>query len=401
MSTATMGVAALTQAIKEELEHAFGQVAVEGEVGSMTRHRSGHWYFNLVEGKATMNAVMFRGNNQRLNWVPEVGDKVVAVGGIDVYAPHGKYNLIVRNLLPSGDGARARALEQLKLRLGEEGLFDAERKQSLPFLPRAIGIVTSPTGAALQDMLNVVFRRFPMMTVYLAPARVQGEGAAEEVAAAIELLNEHSQADVIIAGRGGGAIEDLWAFNEEVTVRAIAASQIPVISAVGHETDTTLADFAADVRAPTPSAAAELVVPEQAALLQLIDELWDRQQAAILRRVRLSRERLADLRLLHPGQRLSLQRARLRETQSRLLGSLSAQVEVQRSRLGQSAARLDALSPLAVLGRGYSIARKGEQVVRRSESVVPGDLLRLRFLSGSAEVRVESVQAPEGPEIED
>ena len=395
MATAPIGVEALTQAIKEELELSFGQVAVEGELGSMTRHRSGHWYFNLVEGKATLNAVMFRGNNQRLNWLPQVGDKVVAVGGIDVYAPHGKYNLIVRNLMPAGDGARARALEQLKAKLAGEGLFDSDRKQAPPFLPRAIGIVTSPTGAALQDMLNVLFRRFPMMTVYLAAARVQGEGAAEEVAAAIELLNEHGKSDVIIAGRGGGAIEDLWAFNEERAVRAIAESSIPVVSAVGHETDTTLADFAADVRAPTPSAAAELVVPEQAALLQLIDELWDRQQSAILRRIRLSRERLTDLRLVHPGQRLRVQRTRLNEVQGRLLRSVAVQMESQKSRLGQSAARLDALSPLAVLGRGYSIARKGDQIVRRAEEVRSGDRLQLRFLSGSAEVQVESTQ-PDG-----
>ena len=261
MSPSAIGVAELTEAIKENLEVAFGNVAVEGEIGAMTRHRSGHWYFNLVEGKVTLNAVMFRGNNQRINWEPQVGDKVVAVGGIDVYPPHGKYNLLVRNLMPSGEGARARALEQLKKKLAEEGLFDADRKRSLPYLPKSVGIATSATSAALQDMLNVLFRRFPCLTVYLAPCRVRGETAAEEVAEAIRLLNDHGKSDVIIAGRGGGAIEDLWAFNEEAVVRAIVASAIPVVSAVGHETDTTLADFAADVRAPTPSAAAELVGP--------------------------------------------------------------------------------------------------------------------------------------------
>ena len=390
MSSTPLGVEALTQAIKDELELSFGQVAVEGEIGSLTRHRSGHWYFNLVEGKATLNAVMFRGNNQRLNWSPQVGDKVVALGGIDVYAPHGKYNLLVRQLLPSGDGARARALEELKERLGREGLFDPDKKQDLPFLPRAIGVVTSPTGAALQDMLNVLFRRFPMMTVFLAPTRVQGDGSAAEIAAAIELLNEHAQVDLIIAGRGGGAIEDLWAFNEEVVVRAISASKIPIVSAVGHETDTTLADLAADVRAPTPSAAAELAVPEQAGLLQLLDELWDRQQLALARRIQQGRDRLADLRLIHPGQRLALQRRRLVEAQGRLNRAVGVLTEAERARLSQSVGRLDALSPLAVLGRGYSIVRTAEHVVQSAEGLKEGDRLEVRFRSGGAQVRVES-----------
>ena len=390
MSSTPLGVEALTQAIKDELELSFGQVAVEGEIGSLTRHRSGHWYFNLVEGKATLNAVMFRGNNQRLNWSPQVGDKVVALGGIDVYAPHGKYNLLVRQLLPSGDGARARALEELKERLGREGLFDPDKKQDLPFLPRAIGVVTSPTGAALQDMLNVLFRRFPMMTVFLAPTRVQGDGSAAEIAAAIELLNEHAQVDLIIAGRGGGAIEDLWAFNEEIVVRAISASKIPIVSAVGHETDTTLADLAADVRAPTPSAAAELAVPEQAGLLQLLDELWDRQQLALARRIQQGRDRLADLRLIHPGQRLALQRRRLVEAQGRLNRAVGVLTEAERARLSQSVGRLDALSPLAVLGRGYSIVRTAEHVVQSAEGLKEGDRLEVRFRSGGAQVRVES-----------
>jgi exodeoxyribonuclease VII large subunit len=388
MSLPTLGVAALTEAIKENLEAAFGHVAVEGEIGAMTRHRSGHWYFNLVEGKVNLNAVMFRGNNQRLNWAPEVGDKVVAVGGIDVYAPHGKYNLIVRKLMPSGEGARARALEQLKAKLAEEGLFDADRKRALPYLPQAVGIATSATGAALQDMLNVIFRRFPCLTIYLAPCRVQGEGAAEEVAEAIRLLNAHGKSEVIIVGRGGGAIEDLWAFNEEALVRAIVASAIPVVSAVGHETDTTLADHAADVRAPTPSAAAELVVPEQAALLQLVDELWDRQLVAMSRCVLLGRERLEELRLLHPGQRLKEQHRRLEEAQGRLVRTASLGTDAHRARLAGAAGRLDALSPLAVLGRGYAIVRKKGQIVMQVGQLSPGDEIEIRLRDGEAQAEV-------------
>jgi exodeoxyribonuclease VII large subunit len=382
-----MGVQDLTKAIKANLESAFGQVAVEGEIGALTRHRSGHWYFNLVEGKATLNAVMFRGNNQRLNWQPQVGDKVVAIGGLDVYVPHGKYNLLVRNLMPSGEGARARALEQLKGRLAEEGLFDADRKQALPYLPQSIGLVTSPTGAALQDMLNVLFRRFPCLTVYVAPCRVQGETAAQEIADAIALLNDHGGSDVIIAGRGGGAIEDLWAFNEEVVVRAIAASRIPLVSAVGHETDVTLADHVADVRAPTPSAAAELVVPEQAALLQLLDELADRQSVAMARCVQQFRDRVDELRLVHPGLRLVEQRRRLVEAQGRLLRSSRTGLDALRARLAGAAGRLDALSPLAVLGRGYSIVRKQGAVINQVAQVQVGDALEIRLRDGVVSVK--------------
>jgi exodeoxyribonuclease VII large subunit len=387
MSRPTMGVQDLTKAIKANLESAFGQVAVEGEIGALTRHRSGHWYFNLVEGKATLNAVMFRGNNQRLNWQPQVGDKVVAIGGLDVYVPHGKYNLLVRNLMPSGEGARARALEQLKGRLAEEGLFDADRKQALPYLPQSIGIVTSATGAALQDMLNVLFRRFPCLTVYVAPCRVQGEAAAQEIADAIALLNDHGGSDVIIAGRGGGAIEDLWAFNEEVVVRAIAASRIPLVSAVGHETDVTLADHVADVRAPTPSAAAELVVPEQAALNQLLDELADRQSVAMARCVQRLRDRVDELRLVHPGLRLVEQRRRLVEAQGRLLRSSRTGLDAHRARLAGAAGRLDALSPLAVLGRGYSIVRKQGAVINQVAQVQVGDALEIRLLDGVVSVK--------------
>jgi len=384
-----MGVAALTTAIKENLEQAFGYVAVEGEIGAMTRHRSGHWYFNLIEGKVTLNAVMFRGNNQRVNWQPEVGDKVVCIGGIDVYAPHGKYNLLVRNLMPSGAGARARALEQLKERLTAEGLFSDEHKQRLPYLPSAIGVATSATGAALQDILNVLGRRFPGVKVILAACRVQGEDAAREIADALSMLNAHGECDVIIVGRGGGSIEDLWAFNEEEVVRAIAQSAIPVVSAVGHETDVTLADLVADVRAPTPSAAAELVVPEQAALLQLLDEYWERQVTALTRLLHAKRERLGDLRLVHPGQRLVEQRRRLTDVESRLGQVIQVRLAARKSELSGLAGRLDALSPLAVLSRGYAIVHRGQDVVRSAQQLQAGDVMRIRFSDGEVQGKIQ------------
>ncbi|MCB9759527.1 MAG: exodeoxyribonuclease VII large subunit [Alphaproteobacteria bacterium] len=382
-------VTELNSQIKSVLARTHGDVWVEGEVSRFTAHRSGHWYFSLVDGRDTLNAVMFRGNNSRMSWRPREGDRVVCWGGIDVYGPHGKYNLLLRRMEPFGAGARAIALEQLKRRLADEGLFAADRKRELPFLPKAVGVATSPTGAAFQDILQVMGRRFPGMPIYLAPCRVQGEGAALEIAAALRLLQQHGRADVIIVGRGGGSIEDLWAFNEEPVVRAIADCAVPVISAVGHEIDTSLADLAADKVAPTPSAAAELAVPEQAGLLQLVDELEDRLVDGARRHVDRRREHLARLRLLHPGQRLRLVRQRVAELEERLGRGAGQALDRGRHRLGTASARLDALSPLRVLERGYSITTDAEgRAVVDASALSPGDPVDLRFARGRATATV-------------
>jgi exodeoxyribonuclease VII large subunit len=255
----TYSVSTLTTELKQALA-ALGPVSVEGEVSQFTAHRSGHWYFTLKDRDAVLSCVMFRGNNQFMRWRPQVGDSVVVQGDLDVYAPQGRYSLITRRMEPAGAGDLQRQLEELKLKLSAEGLFDPARKQKLPQFPRAIGVATSPTGAALKDILRVLDQRFPGLPVYLAPCKVQGVGAVEEICAAIELLNEHGKSEVLIVGRGGGSQEDLFCFNEEAVARAIASSAIPVVSAVGHEVDVSIADLVADLRAATPSHAVELVV---------------------------------------------------------------------------------------------------------------------------------------------
>ena len=390
----TWSVTDITEAIQQLLDHELGSVAVEGEISRLTRAKSGHWYFSLVDGGATLNAAMFRGNNRYMKWTPREGDKVLAVGGIDVYAPTGRYSLIVRRMEPSGEGARARALEELKRRLAAEGLFDADRKRQPPWLPKSIGVVTSPTGAALQDIRNVIWRRFPGMPIVLAPCRVQGSEAPAEIAEAISLMNDHGMVDVMIVGRGGGSVEDLWAFNEEIVVRAVADSNIPVISAVGHETDTSLSDLAADLRAPTPSAAAELAVPEQAALIYTVEQLHERAFGAISRAVEQRRRRLGELRLLHPGARLKQQRTTLEERQKRLVVAANATIERSKSRLGAAAGALNALSPLAVLSRGYGLVTRGEEVITSSDQLAVGDTLSLRLSRGGAEATVTSTTPP-------
>ncbi len=386
-----LSVSEFLAALKGVLGNAFGGLAVEGEIGQMTRHRSGHWYMTLVDGKGALSAVMFRGDNSRVQWEPRVGDKVVAFGGADLYAPQGKLNFIVRRMEPSGEGARARALEALKARLSAEGLFDADRKKALPFLPAAIGVATSPTGAALQDILQVLDRRFPGIEVFFSPCRVQGEGSAQEVAEALDLLVEHGGAEVVIVGRGGGSAEDLWAFQEEILVRAVSRVPVPVVSAVGHETDWSLCDLAADVRAPTPSAAAELVVPELGTLLQFLDESVGRLEGGALRAVLRRREKLGELKLLHPGEHVARVRVRAKEMSERLDRAASTGMERRRIRLGALAGRLDALSPLGVLGRGYALASKKERLVQSATDLEKGDLLGIRFADGSVQARVTRV----------
>lgn len=385
----------LNDELKSVLARSHGDVWVEGEVSRFNLHSSGHWYFNLVDPESkpqnTLAAVMFRGNNQFLGWKPRDGERVICRGGIDVYGPQGKYSLIVRKMDPSGAGARARALEELKRKLAAEGLFSQERKRKLPYLPSAVGVATSPTGAAFQDILRVLGQRFPGMTVYLAPCRVQGEGAAAEIAEAIALLNRHGKSDVLIVGRGGGSIEDLWAFNEEIAVRAVANSRIPVISAVGHEIDTSLCDLAADARAATPSAAAEAAVPVQSDLIHYVAELRDRMAIAARGQVRRRRDTLRKMRLMHPGQKLNLVRQRARDLEKRLLQSARLQVERKSRRMGNAAARLDALSPLRVLKRGYSIATAGGRAITDAETLSPGQSLEIRFARGSASASVVQV----------
>lgn len=389
-------VAELTRRIRERLEWdpRLQDLWVRGEVSNLRLHApSGHAYFSLKDEQAVLRCVMFRDAVQRLAFRPADGMQVVARGRIGVYEREGSYQLYVSELHPHGVGALYVALEQLKARLAAEGLFDPARKRRLPMLPRCVGIVTSPVGAAVRDMIQVARRRFPGVSLVVAPVLVQGDGAAEQVARAIQLLNHHGGVDVIVVARGGGSLEDLWAFNDERVVRAIASSAVPVVTGIGHETDFTLADLAADVRAPTPSAAAELVVPDRRQLLLRLEGLARRlvralETSAQARRRRL--ERLVGRRALsHPLDRVAAARQRVEALHRQAALAAARHLERGRGRLQAAAGRLEALSPLGVLARGYSLTRTLDgQVVRGHDEVRPGDTVEVLLQRGALDCRV-------------
>jgi exodeoxyribonuclease VII large subunit len=435
-------VSQLTAAIKDQLETRFGGLWVEGEVSNLRVHSSGHVYFTLKDEGAQVRAVLFKSRVRRLRFAPEDGLHVLAFANLDVYAVRGEYQLVCEVLEPRGLGALQLAFEQLKARLQAEGLFDPGRKRPLPVLPRRVGLVTSPTGAAVRDFLRVITRRFADVHVLVYPVRVQGDTAAGEIARALYDLNRLGGLDVLVLARGGGSLEDLWAFNEEAVARAIAASKLPVISAVGHETDVTIADFVADLRAPTPSAAAELVVREKAQLVQVLGSLRDRLHGVMRQRVRRLRERLDDVRrrrvLTDPARPLRDWHRRLDDLTVRLQQGLDRRRRDARDRLGRAAralrpqllranlrhdtrhlaqlrgrleraargevtrrrrameavaGRLDSLSPLACLARGYSICTlpSGEVVVRASQ-VAAGATVSVRLREGRLGCRVDEVR---------
>ncbi len=387
-----LSVTEFTRAFKGFAERQFGEVSIEGEVSYFTPHRSGHWYFAVKDEGAVLNCVMFRGNNAVLRWTPEVGERVVVHGGLDIYAPQGKYNLLVRRMDRAGEGDLQKRIEELKRKLHAEGLFDPAKKRRLPDFPRAIGVATSPTGAAFQDVLKVLSRRFPSIPVYLAPCRVQGEGSAAEIAAAVRLLGRHGKADVLIVGRGGGSQEDLAAFNDEAVARAIAASPIPVVSAVGHEVDFSIADMVADVRAATPSHAAELVVPDRETLTQLVADRRARMLGLMKRDLARRRQLLDRLKPRDPRRKVIEARQRCDELETRLENAATRYMDRKKHILENRAGRLNALSPLAVLGRGYALALKDGHAVRSVNELREGDTVEIRLHQGSAETRVTRVR---------
>lgn len=427
-------VGALTAELGALVAGVYEDVEVVGEVSGFKVATSGHWYFSLKDSAAVISCSMWKFNNQRMRRVPREGEKIAARGSVEVYAPRGSYSLVVRQLTAVGIGDLAKRLAELKARLGAEGLFDPSRKRPLPPFPRVIGVATSGAGAALQDVLRVVRERHPKIPILVAPCVVQGASAAEDVARAVRLLDEDGRADVIIVGRGGGSAEDLFAFNEEPVVRAVAACRVPVISAVGHQTDFTLCDQAADVRAATPSHAAELATPVLLDIYATLDDQLDRLQHAMKVRVDRARDRVKRTRLVHPRQRLDQGRMRLEELEERLraamamrraragerlsrvrLPDLAPRAAASRLRVVQAdarmrtgvarrrsqsaqqlaalVARLDALSPLAVLTRGYAIAHANGRVVRDAAAVSVGDLLEIRVGEGALDARVERVRA--------
>jgi exodeoxyribonuclease VII large subunit len=433
-----LSVTELATQIRDALEATFGLVWVEGEVSNVRRPPSGHVYFTLKDAESQLAAVMFRRVAQALPFALDDGVHVLARARVGMWAPRGDLQLYVDAVEPRGLGARQLALEQLKARLAAEGLFATERKRPLPFLPRRVGVVTALRGAAIHDILVTLARRSPGVDVRIRPVRVQGEGAAAEIAAAIADLNAYGGVDVIIVGRGGGSIEDLWAFNEEIVARAIVDSAVPVVSAVGHEIDVTLADFAADVRAPTPTGAAQITVPDRLELLGALVARRAALRAALARRmadaqrdVREMARRLGDprraldegrLRLDHawgrlaramttrgrearaevrrlglhleqqaPWRRLEALRERIAAVRRRLVLGARAGADRHRHRVLATVARLDSLSPLAVLERGYALVWRGAGggLVRDAETLAAGERLRLRFARGEAWARVE------------
>lgn len=398
-----ISVGEFTRSVKGLLEESFATVWVAGEISNLARPASGHVYLKLKDSEAVLGAVIWRAVAYRLRFEPRDGLEVIARGRLTVYPPRGEYQLVIEELHPKGIGAQELALRQLRERLFRLGYFARERKKPLPRIPRRIALVTSPTGAAVRDMLEILGRRWPAVEVWVCPARMQGDGAAGEIAAAIRLLNRlHAKCtlclDVMILGRGGGSIEDLWAFNEEAVAHAIFESAIPVVSAVGHEIDVTTADMVADYRAPTPSAAAKDVVPDRGELLAGLGELEQRLHTVLQQDLRERRERLEDLagrrafRL--PLERIHDHEQQLDDWSERLGRGIRGRLEKARERLGAFAAQLDSLSPLNVLGRGYSLTRKevDQAVVRHPEEVQPGDRLVTIVQHGWLVSRVEQTQ---------
>jgi exodeoxyribonuclease VII large subunit len=388
-----LSVTDITRQIKSSLEQRFTRVWIQGEISNFKHHTSGHLYFTLKDEGAQISATMWRSRAAGLLFQPEDGMNVIARGGITVYPPRGNYQIDVDQLTPLGIGELQIAFERLKKKLAAEGLFDEARKRPLPGFPTTVGIVTSETGAALQDVRTVLGRRFPGIELILSPVRVQGPGAAEEIAQAIQDMNRYGQIDVLIVGRGGGSLEDLWAFNEEIVARAIAASEIPVVSAVGHEIDFTIADFVADLRAPTPSAAAEMVVPDRTELLEVIRNYEYTTRQAVTRRVASYRDRVQSLlgsyAFNRPKDMVREFVQRVDELQRTISVHLGHRMETAARAVDSYGKRLGALSPRGVLKRGYTIVRKGGRAVTHARQLAPDDEAIVEFQDGEITTKVQ------------
>jgi exodeoxyribonuclease VII large subunit len=390
-------VSELTLEVKTLLEQGLSWVWVSGEISGVSRPSSGHIYFSLKDGSAQLRAVIWRGVGLRLAFDPANGQHVIARGRVTVYAARGDYQLSIEELYPKGLGAQELALRQLKEKLFKLGYFDPRRKKPLPRLPRCVVLVTSPSGAAVRDILEILGRRWPATEVWICPVRVQGLGAAAEIARAVQLVNRLRCAEVIILGRGGGSKEDLWAFNEEIVAHAIFESLIPIVSAVGHEIDVTIADLVADRRALTPSEAAELVVPNRAELLDALDQIDERMRGLMAGRLQQAWQRCRDLAarrpLVWPLERVRDEERGLDDWQGRLKRGVQQRLLQSRQRTEALAARLETLSPLNVLARGYSLTRRQDdlRLIRTATQVSPGDRLETRVHEGRIVSRVEEI----------
>ena len=402
MERASLSVTELNAYLKRLVEDdpLLAEVCVRGELSNYKIYPSGHHYFTLKDAESSLRCVLFKGNAMKLRFRPESGMGVLVTGRVAVYMRDGAYQLIATSIMPEGMGDLQVAFEQLKAKLDAEGLFDPARKQPLPPFPKTIAIITSSAGAAVHDMIRILGHRWPMSKVVLLPVRVQGVEAPPEIAGAIRYANEFRVADLIITGRGGGSIEDLWAFNDERVARAIAASQIPVISAVGHEPDVTIADFVADRRASTPSNAAEIAVPDQSEIRDLLGNMQIRSDQAMKKELRGLRQRLESLRgkrvLTDPGAVVDDRRIALDRMRERLTAAMERQVAKKEQSAVRLGAALDAMSPLRVLARGYSVTSTPEgRTVRSVKELREGDSVRLRFADGRADCLVRHVEEGE------
>jgi exodeoxyribonuclease VII large subunit len=394
-----LSVGELTRDVKMLMEEAFPAVWVSGEISNISRPSSGHVYLTLKDSEAQLRAVLWRSSAKGVRFQLQDGLEVIARGRISVYAARGEYQLVIDHLQPKGMGALELALRQLREKLLGLGYFAQERKKPLPRFPKRVALITSPSGAAVRDILEVLGRRWPALEVWICPVRVQGDGAGREIAAALARVNRLGQIDVIIIGRGGGSTEDLWAFNEECVAHALFHSQIPVVSAVGHEIDLTIADQVADRRALTPSEAAELVTPHREELLERLSATEAQLRKLLLQRLEFARRRLDEISQCRvfrlPFERLHEHERRLDDYDDRLRRAVRQHLRQANERLASHAARLETLSPLNVLSRGYSLTRReaDQVIVRHAEQVLPGDRLMTDVQHGRILSRVEEVEA--------
>lgn len=390
-------VSELTRNIRVILERNFGTVWIEGEISNFTKHQSGHMYFSIRDAESVLSCVFFRRVNANLKFEIKNGMHVLCFGKISVYDKRGQYQLYVEKIEPKGAGALQIAFEQLKEKLRKEGLFEESRKKPIPYLPQRIGVITSPTGAAIRDILNVTKRRFSNVEVILNPVRVQGDLAKEEIVEAIDLFNILRNVDVIILGRGGGSLEDLWPFNEEVVARAVYRSEIPIISAVGHEVDWTMSDFVSDFRAPTPSAAAELVIPKKEDLVRALGEFKERMKISLISRMDFLNERLNTLKnryvLREPLNIITQYEQEIDDLMEGLRLKAGFVVKLRKESLNTLAGKLDVLSPLGILKRGYSITmmKKDNKIIKDANVLKKQDRIKTKLSKGEVISKIEEI----------
>lgn len=374
-------------------DRVLGDVLVRGEISNFKPAPSGHWYFTLKDPTGQLKSAMWRSYASRMRFLPKDGDRVIAHGRVSVYEASGQYQLYVDELIPDGAGSLAMQFEQIKARLAAEGLFDRERKKPLPPMPMRIGVITSPTGAAVHDVMNILGRRFPLAQMILFPSQVQGADAPPQLMAGLQFFSEILPVDVIILGRGGGSAEDLWAFNDESLCRAVAACPIPVISAVGHESDFTICDFVADERAPTPSAAAELAVPDSGELIRRLQGGARRMSVLLSQKIEREKKTLKTLSasrvFAHPEYLLDSYRMRLADREEALERAMRQTIAHKQQNVRTAAQRLEALSPLSVLSRGYAAVSRDDETVLFAKDLQAGDRITIRFSDGSVRAEIK------------